>query len=412
MVLRPLLAGLHLPAAPLVQGVGPVPQLFRDQGGDGRVPVGGPLALLQLDFPLAAVVHGLGLPPAVPALVLGVLQDVPDGQLVEGPALPAGKALLGQALGDLPDAQALQGVEPEDLPHGLGLPLVYGEDAVLLVVAPQLAVAQDPAVFHRLAEAELQPLGELAHLILGHPGHDGQPELAVRVHGVDVVVLEQHPHVVVQQLSGVADAVQGGAGEPGDLLGDDKIEPARGPVPDHPEEAVPAAGAGAAQALVDIARHQGPLGLFLDKGGVVLDLVLQAAALLLLVRGHPGVKGHPQGQVIQALALGNLTTDGQQVHGLPPFPGASPRPPGRRPRSLLGSGPGPAAAPAGPGPPVWLYPWRHPPPSYEGIALPMRAKKKAPSGSFFILLGSFSSGSPPRSSPRPPVPSSPGCAVS
>ena len=46
---RGAFVGPGLAAAGFIQGVGPVPQLFRDQGGDGRVPVGGPLALLQLD---------------------------------------------------------------------------------------------------------------------------------------------------------------------------------------------------------------------------------------------------------------------------------------------------------------------------------------------------------------------------
>ena len=89
-------------------------------------------------------------------------------------------------------------------------------------------------VFDGLAEAELQPLGELPHLILSHPGHDHQAELAVGVQGVDVVVLEQDAHVVLQQLLGVLNAVQCGTGKAGDLLRDDKVEAPRFGVRYHP----------------------------------------------------------------------------------------------------------------------------------------------------------------------------------
>ena len=90
------------------------------------------------------------------------------------------------------------------------------------------------AVFNGLPEAEFQPLGELPHLVLSHPGHDHQPELTVAVQSVDVVVLEQHPHVMLQQLLGVLDTVQRRTGKAGDLLRDDKVEPPRFGVRYHP----------------------------------------------------------------------------------------------------------------------------------------------------------------------------------
>ena len=88
----------HLLAAALVQGIRPVPQLLRHDSWDGWVRIHNPLVLLQEDFPLAAVVHRLGFIRAVPALVLGVAEDVSNGQDVEGIALAAGETLAVQHL--------------------------------------------------------------------------------------------------------------------------------------------------------------------------------------------------------------------------------------------------------------------------------------------------------------------------
>ena len=150
---------------------------------------------------------------------------MPDGEHVESVALAAGKALVVQHLRNAADAHLLIGVEVENPPYYLGLPLIDGQHTVLFVIPPQLVIAQHVAVFDGLPETELQPLGQLAHLVLSHPGHDHQPELAVGVQGVDVVVLEQYPHVVFQQLLSVLDAVQRRTGKAGDLLRDDEVKP-------------------------------------------------------------------------------------------------------------------------------------------------------------------------------------------
>ena len=318
VVIRGLLVRLDLFAAQPVEGVGPVPQLLGHNGRDGRVGVEHPVLFVQEDPALGAVVHSLAFPGAVPAFVLGVAEHVPDGHLVESVSPAAGTALLVKLLGDLPNAQPLVGVQVEDPPDNGGFPLVDGEHTVLLVVAPQLVVSQHMAVFYGLVEAELQPLRKLSHLILGHARHNGQPELAVRVHGVDVVVLEQHSHVVLQQLLGVLYAVQGGAGKPGDLLGDDEIEPSGFGIPDHPEKAVPIFGAGAADALIDVPGNVSPAGFGLDQLRIVLYLVFQAVQLLGFVGGHPGVERHPQGQVENGPAFSHLTAHFQNVHPDPP----------------------------------------------------------------------------------------------
>lgn len=69
----------HLLAAALVECVGPVPQLLGHDGGDGWVRVCHPFTLIQEYLPLAPVIHRLGFVSAVPALIFGVAEDMPDG---------------------------------------------------------------------------------------------------------------------------------------------------------------------------------------------------------------------------------------------------------------------------------------------------------------------------------------------
>ena len=189
------------------------------------------------------------------------------------------------------------------------------------------------AVFNGLPEAEFQPFRQLAHLVLGHSGHDHQTELAVAVQGVDVVVLEQHPHIVFQQFLGVLDAVQSGTGKAGYLLRDDEVKPPRFGVSYHPIEAVPLFGAGPADALVDVPFYVGPVGLRLDQLGVVLNLVFQAVDLLILVGGNSSVKGHPQGKVKDGFPTAHLIAYPEHIHVRSP-PLSSTQDTGKIPGSL------------------------------------------------------------------------------
>ena len=134
---------------------------------------------------------------------------MPDGQGVKGVPLPAGVAQLHQPFGNRAGSKALVAVKVEDDTDNLRFLLIDGQDAVLFVIAIELVVAQHMTVFDGLPETKFQPLRQLPNLILGNPRHNHQPELAVRIQCVDVVVLEEHPHIVIQQLLGIFDAVQG-----------------------------------------------------------------------------------------------------------------------------------------------------------------------------------------------------------
>ena len=209
----------------------------------------------------------------------------------------------------------------ENQPHRLRLLREDGEPAVLFVIAPQAVVPKNMAVSDGLPEPELQPFRQLAHLILRHAGHHHQPELAVAVQSVDVVVLEQDGHAAVQQFLRILDTVQRIPGKPGNLLGDNQVEPPLPGVCNHAQEPLPPPGAGAGDALVHIAGDVCPPGIFFNQLRVVLNLVFQTALLFRLFRGNPGVKGHPQGQVIDGHSLPEpLPEPRDSCHSSPPPP--------------------------------------------------------------------------------------------
>lgn len=83
-------------------------------------------------------------------------------------------------------------------------------------------------VLDGLAKAKLQAFREFSDFILGHTSHDDQTKFAVAVQCVDIVILEQHPHVVIQQFLRILNAVQCIAGKTGYFLCDDNHLPFAG----------------------------------------------------------------------------------------------------------------------------------------------------------------------------------------
>ena len=198
---------------------------------------------------------------------------MPDGQSVKGVPLPAGVAQLHQPFGNRAGSKALVAVKVKDNADDLRFLLIDGQDAVLFVIAIELVVAQHMTILNSLPKAEFQPFRQLPNFVLGNPRHNHQPELAVRIQCVDVVVLEEHPHIVIQQLLGIFDAVQGRSGEPGNLLGDDEIEHPGLCIPNHPVKIVPLLRGATGNSLIHIPRHEFPVGLALNQLRVILHLI-------------------------------------------------------------------------------------------------------------------------------------------
>ena len=211
-----------------------------------------------------------------------------------------------------------RGVQLEQLTDHGGLVLVDHKPPPVLDVSKDTAVAQHHIFLDGLGVTELYPAGKLAQFILGDSGHDSQPQLAVLVEGVDVVVLEEYPYPSTEQLPGVEDGVQGVSGEASDLLGDDEVEQPRLTVLHHAVEVLPLLGGGGGQTLVYIAWHILPGGIFADELLVVAHLVAQGVELFIALGGYPGIEGHPKRDIVDGFCAQGLT-NAVYIHGSSPL---------------------------------------------------------------------------------------------
>ena len=198
---------------------------------------------------------------------------MPDGQGVKGVPLPAGVAQLHQPFGNRAGPKALVAVEVKDDADDLRFLLIDGQNAVLFVIAVQPVVAQHMAVLDGLPKAKFQPFRQLPDFILSNTRHNHQPELAVRVQCVDIVVLKKHTHIVIQQFLRILDAVQSRSGKPGNLLGNDEIKHPRLCIPDHAIKIVPFLRRAAGNALIHIPRYKFPIWSALNQLRIILHLI-------------------------------------------------------------------------------------------------------------------------------------------
>ena len=196
-------------------------------------------------------------------------------------AIEVAVALLPKDGFDLLHAVLIRGVQLEQFPYHRRLFLVDDQSAIFLTIAENTAVAQHHIVLYGLLMAEFYAAAELAQLVLGNGGHDGQPQLRVLIEGVDIVVLEEYAHAVTEKLPRELNGVQRVAGKAGDLLGDDQIEFILRRVIDHAVEVLPVLGGYAGQALVNVAGDERPCGVPADEVLIVLDLIAQRVQLFI-----------------------------------------------------------------------------------------------------------------------------------
>lgn len=305
---------LHIRAALGQDSVGILPGFFGNQGGDVLIGVHDPLVLRQLDLPLVKGIGHGGFAAAEPALVLGVADHLRHGSMVDAPTLGVAVALLPEQLFQLVQAEISGGEGLKQVADEHGFLLVDHQMFVHIIIAINAAVAKYAPLLDGLAAAEFHAGGNLAALVLGDAGHDGEPQLAVRIQGVDAVVHKKHAHVPAQKVAGVGERIDGVAGKAADLLGKDQVEAALFAVLDHLQKMLTLADAGAADAFVNIARHKRPPLDTLDLLGEVGLLVFQGVELLVLVGGHAGVEGDAEGQVVNGAGF-QLLADESGFHG-------------------------------------------------------------------------------------------------
>ena len=230
-----------------------------------------------------AVVAGAIAPPSVAALVFGVAQHALQGGVRERLALPPADAAPVEVVGNCAQAELALDIALENLAHNGGFRLDHFQALPGLVVAIEVVLPEEDAVFLGALEAEAGAFGDFAHFVLCDGGHDGKAELGVAVKGVDIVVLEKHADAAAQQFAGVADAVEGIPSEAADFFGDDEVEPALLRVCDHLQELFALGGGGTGNAFVDVAACERPVRVCADVFGVVCFLIFEAVQLFVLV---------------------------------------------------------------------------------------------------------------------------------
>ena len=163
-------------------------------------------------------------------------------------------------------------------------------------------------VLDGLAESELQAFRKLPDFVLRHTSHDDQPKFTIAIQCVDVIILEQYAHIVVQQLLCILDAVQCVARKTGYFFCDDEVKhPAFG-IFDHAKKAVTLIGARSGNSLINITGNIRPVRVLLNELCVILNLVFQAPLLFHLLRRNTGVEGDPERQVKDRFSLPHLLT--------------------------------------------------------------------------------------------------------
>ena len=123
---------------------------------------------------------------------------------------------------------------------------------------------------------------------------DGDEEFALRIDGIDILLLEDDRDTHATQLAGITQGVHGVASEAGYRFGKDHVDLALPALPDHAQEIFALAGGGTGDTLIrkDI-RHR-PVGICHDLFRVICFLVFIAAKLLVLFRRHTAVCSYPE----------------------------------------------------------------------------------------------------------------------
>ena len=289
----------QVPLAASADFVAPVPEFLVDDGGEiSFFQDVGFLVVVLLPAVLQQV-GGLGTVVDAVAHVGRVAQDA--GNLAGIPFQAAAAVLAAfcdQGLGYLAQPVA-GGVLFKDHPHRLGLFLVddVGVVGLVQIVAQDVAVAEKHPFLPAHLDAGPHPLAGLAAFLLGHGGHDGEPQLTFVVHGPDAVRGKVDLHPQLAQLPGVEQRVHRVAGEAADLAGDDQVKLAALCILDHLHERRTFGGLGTGDALVHILAHHLPVGVLGCQFLIPVHLIVQRRYLGLMFGGNPPVKHHAAGTV-------------------------------------------------------------------------------------------------------------------
>lgn len=164
--------------------------------------------------------------------------------------------LLPEAGFNLLHAVAAAGVELEQLPNHGSFRFVNDQHAAIFHISENSAVAQNHPGFDGLLMTEFDTAGKLLQFVLGNGGHNGQAKFRIFVQDVDVVVLEEYPNPIAEQLPGKLDGIQGVPGKPGNLFGQHQVEFVQDGIFDHPVGVLPLLGGDAGKNLLRCSRER------------------------------------------------------------------------------------------------------------------------------------------------------------
>ena len=179
-----------------------------------------------LDAFLRQKVRGVGLLQKRVTDVLLVPENLVDGAGVPFCFARAGEdAVRFKPCGDLVHAQALQ-VFPVDTPDDFGLLRFNDQIAVSVFGVAEETVVVDLhfALLVAVLDTELHVLRKALAFLLGKGRHDRQKHLALGVHCVDGLFLEENRNVQILELTDVFQAIQRVTGKAADRLGDDHVD--------------------------------------------------------------------------------------------------------------------------------------------------------------------------------------------
>jgi len=215
-VIANALSVLYVIAAAAENGIGLVPQLLGDNSGHDLTRLvfeHDPFLRWEEFLLFGEHIHHLDLVSYIVALVFWIGDHIGHGGVGDFLAVEVAVALLPKDGFDLFHAVLIGGVQFEQLPYHRCLFLVNDQPAVFLAIAENAAVSQHHVILDGLLMAEFYAAAELAQLVLGNGGHNGQPQFGVLIEGVDIVVLEEHAHAVAKELPRELDGVQRVAGK-------------------------------------------------------------------------------------------------------------------------------------------------------------------------------------------------------
>ncbi|MPM63760.1 hypothetical protein SDC9_110643 [bioreactor metagenome] len=126
-------------------------------------------------------------------------------------------------------------------------------------------------------------LADRPAFLLRQGAHDGNQQLTLGVHGVNILFFEEHFDALIFQLANRRQCVDRVSCKAGDALRNDQIDLSRQRVRYHAIETVALFRVRAGDALVGIHFDHRPVWVSGDLAGIIIDLRFEARKLLVAV---------------------------------------------------------------------------------------------------------------------------------